>query len=851
MNSRKKYQFPTSTLLFCALMPVYMELCLHGFVYRSFSVRIVYPLLFALAAGSLLFLLTTAFPQRVNRILGIVLTSIIVLYFEVQFVYNSIFGEFMSVWQVSFGAEAITNFYQQLFYGIVKVAVPILVLLLPVPVVAVFSAKGRISFRRQPWIVPAAALLGSLMFHFGAVGVMAANDHGVFSVYRLYNNVNTATEISTKNIGLLSTTRLECHYLLTGADKTTEQLLSERSDLSSEYDPEHYNVLNVDFAGLAQKTNNSDLMRLDHYFASAEATSKTEYTGIFKDYNLITICAESYSPFLIDETLTPALYKLAHGGFVFENFYGTYGSNTTNGEYTLNMGLYPDLSRSKSTASFYASQKNYLPFCLGNEMQQQGALTYAYHNYSGEYYSRDVTHPNMGYVFKSATDGLDMELSWPASDLEMMHKSVGDYLYSGKQFCTYYMTFSGHYQYNWDNPMSAKNRAAVDSLPYSDTVKAYISCNLELEYALEYLMDELEKAGVADKTVIVLTNDHYPYGLTEQEYNELAGRPVDPVLEKFRSSFICYAPGMSVPVDTYCSTVDILPTLLNLFGLPYDSRLLAGRDVLSPEAYDTAVLSDQSFITRDFALDASTGTVRRGENAPADTEQRVSDIQKRIAQDMQASIEILNSDYYAHALLGLQDADNTLQEYLYTDIPESFSLGMLDYFCENGYMDPFSETLFGFDLKCAYAEMLEALYRIEGRPSVEGAAVFQYAYSTRSLTGKYQAAARWAQDNGLISEFISMMDSFTVVTRRSASLTMMRYAQHKGVDVSVDEQEVLKWSVRYPNLAWDEIRAMLWCFDSSIARLDGSLESIFKIADQQMTRYYIMSMIYVYSLQYS
>ena len=107
------------------------------------------------------------------------------------------------------------------------------------------------------------------------------------------------------------------------------------------------------------------------------------------------------------------------------------------------------------------------------------------------------------------------------------------------------MTFSGHYQYNWDNAMSAKNHDAVKDLPYSEPVKAYIACNLELENALTYLMQRLEQAGVADKTCIVLTNDHYPYGLTEDEYNELAGREMDLTFEKYRNSFICYVPGLS------------------------------------------------------------------------------------------------------------------------------------------------------------------------------------------------------------------------------------------------------------------------------------------------------------------
>ena len=43
----------------------------------------------------ILFVLLSVFPSKVNRILAIVLTVLVVLYFEIQFVYNSIFGEFM------------------------------------------------------------------------------------------------------------------------------------------------------------------------------------------------------------------------------------------------------------------------------------------------------------------------------------------------------------------------------------------------------------------------------------------------------------------------------------------------------------------------------------------------------------------------------------------------------------------------------------------------------------------------------------------------------------------------------------------------------------------------------------
>ena len=852
MTSKKFDKSILPTLAFCLLLPVYLELVLHLFVYKTLSARIVYPILFALATGLLLFALLSLLPPRAGRVVFLAATVLLVLYFEIQYVYNSIFGEFMSVWQVSFGATAVANFHDQMFYGILTAIVPVLVLLLPVAAAGALVGKKLLRFARLRWIYSVCAAVLALALHFGAVGVMRASASGMFSAWQLYTNANTATEISIKNIGLLSTTRQECKFLLLGRTEAQEEdlLTGENAAEAGQYPSSHYNAYDIDFSALAQTADDATLKRLDDYFAAAVPTSKTQYTGLLKDYNLITICAESFSNLLIDPERTPALYKLATNGFIFNNYYGTFGSNTTNGEYAFCTGLYPDLSRSKSTASFYASQKNYLPFCLGNEMKARGALTYAYHNYTGEYYSRNVTHPNIGYTFRSATDGLDIALSWPSSDLEMMQQSVADYLQSDQQFCAYYMTFSGHYQYNWDNPMSAKNRAVVEELPYSEPVKAYIACNMELEYALEYLLDALEEAGVADKTVIVLTNDHYPYGLDEAQYNELAGHPVDTVFEKYRNSFLCYVPGVHEQIDTYCSTVDILPTLLNLFGLPYDSRLLAGRDILSPEANDYAVLSDQSFITPDFAFDASTGETRRTDDGTADITQHLTAISTQIARDMQLSREILDSNYYSHAILGIQDAENTLKEYAYTDLPETFSLGMLDYFCQNGYMDPLSDTVFGFDVNCPYAEMLDTLYRIQGSPAVSGAPLFYVGSSTRTMTGAYQSAVRWAQNNGLISDRIWLMDAFTSLTRKDAAVTLRRYAAMLGQDVTVDEQAVTDWRARYPALSAPEAAALVWCFESSIARLDGSLASVFDAADQIMPRYYVMSMIYNYHIMF-
>ena len=601
-------------LLFC-LTGVYVELCLHLCVFGSMDRYAGYPVLFGLLGGALCTLVVSSLPKVLRQITGLLLVAAQVMLAEVQLVYHCIFGDFMPVSQIGMGGNVIVNFNSQLLYGIRQNLLKILLLLLPLiaVILCLILRRAQALKLRLRWKQALASFAVLLALLLTVTGLMYVGRDKAFSAYRTFTNVNTSTDSSYKKIGMLATTAQELRYMLfsgSGSIMITPSSLNI-SDVPRTYSSNSYNVIeSIDFTALADSTDSDILKATDEYLSNATPTRKNNYTGLLKDYNLITICAESFCPWFISEELTPTLYKLSHTGILFENYYGTFQSVTTNGEYTMCMGLYPDMSRTKTDSSFNVAGTNYLPFCLGNALKGMGYQAWGYHDYIGDFYNRNITHANMGYTFKAADSGLAMKIDWPSSDLEMMEASVDDYINSGEPFHAYYMTFSGHYQYNWDNAMSAKNRDAVKDLPYSEPVKAYIACNLELEYALEYLMQRLEQAGVADKTCIVLTNDHYPYGLTEDEYNELAGQTLDTTFEKYRNSFICYVPGLSenIVVDEYCSTADILPTLLNLFGVDYDSRLLAGTDVLSSGLH-VAVLSDKSFLTKAFRYDAGTETV--------------------------------------------------------------------------------------------------------------------------------------------------------------------------------------------------------------------------------------------------
>ncbi len=829
-------------LIACVFMTVYSEVVLHIFVYGELPTKIIYTVMFACAVGLLVYALCTFFRDGANRVIVLTVNTLITLYFETQLVYNSIFSEFMSVWQVNTGADAVTNFWRQMLYAVFKAKWKILVLLLPLIALYILVLKKKLVFERKKPLIGAFSVVLCVCLHFSCIGLMYMRSNSRYSVYNLYRDSATPTETSVKNIGLISTARLELKNIIFGSG--TDSVFSGRmTDKPVKIDDsKKYNMLDIDFKKLSDGTNDKKLSELDEYLSTLYPTSKNEYTGIFSDCNLIALCAESFSPYFISEELTPALYKLTHGGIVFKNYYGSFSNNTTNGEYTFCMGLFPDLTRKKSIASMYASQNNYLPFCYGNIFKTEGVTSYAYHNYNGSYYNRDSTHPNMGYIFKSADNGLDMSMQWPASDLEMMQKSVDDYIDGGQRFCAYYMTFSGHYQYDWKNNMSAKNREKVEELNYSEEVKAYIACNLELEYALEYLLDRLDAAGISDNTVIVLTNDHYPYGLTDDEYNELAGKKVDRRFEMYRNSFICYSPRLTKEVDTYCSTIDILPTVLNLFGFDYDSRLIAGKDVLSPEARDMAIISDGSIITRDYAYSTKDDILVSFDGDSKRDYKSLSDTFDEVTRIFELSTGILNTDYYAHVFLGSQSSGELFNKYSYDDIPNTIDLTALRYVVDNGYMDAESDKIFGFANFENMPFLLETLYRMSGKPEY----TLPPDTPEFSVDEKYRSAVEWALSAGLIVTTDLEGISDTQILRGLFARTVYRYEKYRGYDVSVsdeteegliDREELFE---KYPGIDDETLSAIIWAFNKKILVGTGEFESVIISRNEPMTKYTVM-----------
>lgn len=421
-------------------------------------------------------------------------------------------------------------------------------------------------------------------------------------------------------------------------------------------------VSSVDFAALAAAGGNC--ADIDAYVSALTPSSQNAYTGSFAGKNLILICAEAFSGFLIDPELTPTLYRLSTKGINLNDYYQQSISGTTGGEYQLLFGLIP----TSGGSSIKEITQNGTHTNIGALLNDKGYFGMAFHNSTYTYYDRHQTHTKLGYSggYMGVGNGLEGLISpkWPASDLELMQETLPMYI-DKQPFNAYYMTVSGHSLYTFDkNAMSRENKEAVDAwctknnLSYTEPVRAYIAANLELEKAVDYLVKTLEEKGIADDTVICIAPDHFPYGLDSDAslgnmpyLSELYGYPVNTYEERDRSRAIIWCGALEddepIIVNTPTSSVDILPTLCNLFGVEWDSRLYVGRDVLS-DALPLVFFGNYDWKTDLGHYSSSKNIFTPTDENAVIPEGYVKQISSIVRDRMTFSKSVLSHDYYTH-----------------------------------------------------------------------------------------------------------------------------------------------------------------------------------------------------------
>lgn len=639
--------------IYWLLTMLYWETLVHWGMFGTFQPSYRFALGLTAAGTLVLVALTGFFSGGAAFAVHTVLSVVIMLIYGSQLVYCFIFGTPYSLAQIGLGGEAVSQFWRETLSAMQEHVWWMLGLLLPILILALLRRAGLLckpGWQRQGVMLLLAAALGAAVW----LGVCRGGTD-MYSDYYFLTSPRSTTTQTMERFGLPATFFVELTQ--TAEDEEEEEILlapvvipetnEPEQEETAEEAPVTYNVLDVDMDALNQATTNRYRLALNDYYAQQPGTNRNAYTGMLKDYNLIVICAESFSPAAVDPVITPTLYKLTQEGFLFRNYYNTFPNTTTDGEYALLQGLYPDSIRGKFDSSMMSSTRNLLPYALGNIFaEQRGIKSWGYHANIGDFYSRSSTHPNMGYDMQFNHKGMELGNEWPTSDLKMMMQSVDDYI-DQPQFHAYYMTFSGHYQYRPSvNAIARKNYDLVDKPGYCMEQKAYLACHIELDWALEYLMVRLKQAGIAEKTAIVIAADHVPYGLLKPQYFGMIGQPED-FFRLYKSDLIFWVGGMeeSVEVDEYCCNVDILPTILNLWGFDFDSRLLAGTDIFSDGPH-AAVLIDRSFLTDQVWFNSNTRELRYLVDESKIPEDYVENMNRYIASRFDFSAQVLRQDYY-------------------------------------------------------------------------------------------------------------------------------------------------------------------------------------------------------------
>lgn len=561
--------------LFWLITILFLEFSFSFLMFDTFiKSSIINIFLYSIIISSFISAITGIFKEKVDNVIYYIILIILGILYSLQFVFYKTLKSFFSLSVLGI-TDQLGDFVGETIKSIFINFYAILIFMFPIIIYIIWKRKHHLE-RNKVFNYLTYLLIFSLSvtLYIYNINLQKNND---MSIYTLYHKVNDPG-LNIEKTGVLSSYNLDLYRTIFGFDSDYVKVDTPINEVETifKYDE---NVLELNF----NKSSNSNIKKINNYIKNEIPTSKNEYTGLFEGFNLIYITAESFSEIAISEELTPTLYKLVNSGFKFNNFYTPNNLSTIGGEFQSMTGLFAD----NSLLTTWRSGKNYFPYGLGTVFKNKGYNTYAYHNNWYKFQDRDKYFKSQGFTnYLGCGNGLEKSMNcnkWPESDLEMMKATTKKYINSDKPFMAYYMTVSGHMGYTFSgNNMASKNKKYVSKLPYNENIKAYLATQIELDRALEYLINELDKNNKLDNTVIVLLADHYPYNLSLSNINKLSSYKRDSYVEVNHNALIIWNNKLNQKeIDKVCMSLDVLPTVLNLFNISYDSRLLVGKDIFS------------------------------------------------------------------------------------------------------------------------------------------------------------------------------------------------------------------------------------------------------------------------------
>lgn len=521
----------------------------------------IYPIAFAL----FLYLIIKSFRIKNEVRIFYSVLAIVTFLFGVQLCMYRMYNFYFDFGLLA-AADQIGAFYKDIIKLIISNIGSILLLIIPFTLCVIFRTKIdfiRSQFKLKLLIVPTLILLVFIIF---------------------YTPKNISTDVSVINNGVIGT------FINNFKEKEEVELINQDDIVIEEevveeevYVPQ-YHTYNIDFD--SAKSDNSSIQKLNDYFSSSTGTLENEYTGLFKDKNLILIMGESFNEMAVREDLTPNLYMMMKEGLEFTNYYSTSYNSTVGGEFQLLTGMYA----MSDALERWKQGTNYFPMGPATLFEKNGYSVHAYHDHAHTYMNRDQYLKSVGFDnYVGCGNGFEEHIACYImfeEDSAMPELTVDDYINEDK-FFTYYVTVSGHGPYTFDTSSNTIGSLHKDEIyekgyEYNEKNTAYISGMIELDNMLGELIKSLKAAGKFDDTVFVIAADHYPYYLNTEDIKELTGEDREEVVGVCENSLIIYnSRTPKIRCDKAGNTMDVIATIYNLFGIDYDSRLIVGKDLLS------------------------------------------------------------------------------------------------------------------------------------------------------------------------------------------------------------------------------------------------------------------------------
>ncbi|MBR5012150.1 MAG: sulfatase-like hydrolase/transferase, partial [Clostridia bacterium] len=394
-NQRNRFFF-----LFVPLAIFCLEVIFHIFVFGEFSVTAFVLIgLFSFSLGFLISGILLLTPLGINRLLTPICIFAITLIIASQYVYYSIFGGLYSLELMDMAGEAATDFISVLIDKMSKSWLGILLLFLPLA----FYLKKRKKY--APSFAPSfkfrfAIIIAAILLQLLAIGIVGLDRGNIYNGTGncYYYSYDFEPLESAKRFGVMTNMRLDLKQFLFGTKEVpfvieevpAEETTTDTAPEEIVEEPIVYgdNVMDINFDALIESEKDKTVREMHEYFKSLTPTKQNEYTGLFEGKNLIFITLEGFSYKTIDPLRTPTLYKMANEGFVFTNSYTSlWGGSTATGEYAATTG---NFHQSAKCLGMCGGKNMY--FALGNQFSRIGYETYAFHNHTYDYYSRDKSH---------------------------------------------------------------------------------------------------------------------------------------------------------------------------------------------------------------------------------------------------------------------------------------------------------------------------------------------------------------------------------------------------------------------------------------------------------------------------